>query len=51
MKIRKVKVGIKDVKTALNEFVDIGKAIETVDQGVIALKGFDEPVRLYEICY
>ena len=28
MKIRKVKVGIKDLKTALNEFVQTGKAIE-----------------------
>ncbi len=28
MKIRKVKVGIKDLKIALNEFVQIGKAIE-----------------------
>jgi predicted transcriptional regulator len=28
MKIRKVRVGIKDLKTALNEFVEIGKAVE-----------------------
>ena len=28
MKIRKVRVGIKDFKTALNEFVEIGKAVE-----------------------
>jgi len=28
MKIRKVRVGIKDLKTALNEFVETGKAIE-----------------------
>jgi predicted transcriptional regulator len=28
MKIRKVRVGIKDLKTALNEFVVIGKAVE-----------------------
>ena len=28
MKIRKVKVGIKSLKTALNEFVEIGKAVE-----------------------
>ncbi len=28
MKIRKVRVGIKNLKTALNEFVEIGKAIE-----------------------
>lgn len=29
--------------------LSIGKGIEFADQGVIALKGFDEPVRLYEI--
>jgi predicted transcriptional regulator len=28
MKIKKVKVGIKDIQTALNEFVDTGKAIQ-----------------------
>lgn len=28
MKIRKVQVGIKDIETALNEFVEIGRAIE-----------------------
>jgi predicted transcriptional regulator len=28
MRIRKVKVGIKSLKTALNEFVETGKAIE-----------------------
>ena len=28
MKIRKVRVGIKDLKTALNEFVETGKAVE-----------------------
>ena len=28
MKIRKVRVEIKDLKTALNEFVEIGKAVE-----------------------
>lgn len=28
MKIRKVRVGIKDIATALNEFVELGKAIE-----------------------
>jgi len=28
MKIRKVRVGIKDLKTVLNEFVEIGKAVE-----------------------
>jgi predicted transcriptional regulator len=28
MKIRKVRVGIKDLKTALSEFVLIGKAVE-----------------------
>ncbi len=28
MRIRKVRVGIKDLKTALNEFVEIGKAVE-----------------------
>lgn len=28
MKIKKVKVGIKDIKTALVEFVDTGKAIQ-----------------------
>lgn len=28
MKIRKVRVGIKDLKTALNEFIEIGKAVE-----------------------
>jgi class 3 adenylate cyclase len=31
--------------------LSIGKGIEFADQGVIALKGFDEPVRLYEIRY
>jgi hypothetical protein len=30
MKIRKVRVGIKDLKTALSEFVLIGKAVESV---------------------
>lgn len=28
MKIKKVKVGIKDIKTALNEFVETGKALQ-----------------------
>ncbi len=28
MKIRKVRIGIKDLKTALNEFVEIDKAVE-----------------------
>ena len=28
MKIRKVRVGIKDLKTGLNEFVEIGKAVQ-----------------------
>ena len=28
MKIKKVRVGIKDLKTALNEFVEIGKAVQ-----------------------
>lgn len=28
MKIKKVKVGIRDVRTALDEFVDAGKAIQ-----------------------
>lgn len=31
--------------------LSIGKGIEFADKGVIALKGFDEPVRLYEIRY
>lgn len=31
--------------------LSIGKGIDFADQGVIALKGFDEPVRLYEIRY
>ena len=31
--------------------LSIGKGIEFADQGVIALKGFDEPVRVYEIRY
>lgn len=31
--------------------LSIGKGFEFADQGVIALKGFDEPVRLYEIRY
>ncbi len=29
MKIRKVKVGIKDLQTALNEFVEMGKKIDS----------------------
>jgi predicted transcriptional regulator len=28
MKIKKVKVGIKDIKTALNEFVETGKSLQ-----------------------
>ncbi len=28
MKIRKVRVGIKDLETALNEFVETGRALE-----------------------
>ncbi len=28
MKIKKVKVGIKDVQTALNEFVETGKSLQ-----------------------
>ena len=39
MRIRKVRVGIKDFPTALNEFVEIGKAVEdgrpvTTEKGV-----------------
>jgi hypothetical protein len=28
MRVRKIKIGIKDVKTTLNEFVKTGEAIE-----------------------
>jgi class 3 adenylate cyclase len=38
------------VSSAVKE-LSIGKGIEFLDRGAIALKGFDEPVRLYEIRY
>ena len=31
--------------------LSIGKALEYTDRGAVALKGFDEPVRLFEVAY